>query len=186
MKPIITEHWTSNEWLQLICVFVLGALIYLLIALCLKPLLKKINGNKPKKDYHRLQRIVYIPLMIILLIPTIIVAVSLYKNPIIGFGHYHIDKTFVMAVDAETNKKSTATLINKGEDKPYQIEISSKQAQYVNENQALELKTDKQIIRQKMNHKFTLTDFKNHPQNVYIRFLDSNNPKEWIKPNEKG
>lgn len=186
MKPILTEHWTSNEWLQMICIFMLGALIYVFIALCLKPLIKKMSNKKSKKDYYKLQRLIYIPLMIILLIPTIIVAISIYKNPIVGIGYYHIDKAFVMAVDAETNKKSTVTLINKGEDKPYQIEISSKQAQYVNENQALELKTDKQIIRQKMNHKFILTDFKNHPQNVYIRFLDSDNAKEWIKPNEKG
>lgn len=183
MKPDISFYIISNPIIQIIITILIAIILYLIITFCLKPLSNKLN----KDNKNKYNKYIYSILAIFFLIITIVISISIYKNPFIGYGNYHIEETFVVGTDSDTIKKSNITLINKGEDKPYQVPVTTKQVQFIYEGQKLEIKTEhKELIRKNDKDGLHLNHFKKHPRDVEFRVINSEKPHKWIKSDEKG
>lgn len=183
MKPHITHAFPISPIFQSLGICLIGLLIFITFYFSLKPLISKL-----KKNGHGIKEpLLFIPIGLLIALISIIAAINLYINPIKGIGNYYAKKTFVVGTGIDNKNESTVTLINENENTPYQIEVSQKQAQYLTDDQVLEIKTKTQLLRKNDWHKLTLSHFKNDHKDIYFKVKNANiDSEKWIKPNEKG
>ena len=183
MKPNINVPiWTwayKHPIIESIFCIIVVALCITLIVIGLNLIQKQLKGKKTE-----LFKIIKASIITIFSICGILLAVCLYINPIKGVGNYHTQSTFVVGIEPYDTKESTLTLIDRGKDDPYQIQITTTQARFINEGYELEAKTKNQIITKNSDHRLTKSDFIDNDYGTKLKIKHTDG--KWIKPNEKG